>query len=112
MRAGPAVAGGGAGIVILALVALVLGVDPRVLLEGGAALAPEGSGPPPAGDEMVDFVSAAAAIGDDRLQRRARGYVVPESFTHGSSERRVRWFRAGLAAGDFERCDTFSARSL
>jgi hypothetical protein len=64
------------------------------------------------GGDVEEGLAAAAAIGDDRLQRRARGYVVPESFTHGSSEQRVRWFRAGLAGGDFERCDTFSARSL
>lgn len=52
-------------------------------------------------------LAAAAAIGDDRLQRRAQGYVVPESFTHGTSEQRVRWFRQGLVAGDPESCDTF-----
>jgi hypothetical protein len=266
VRAGPAVAGGGIGVVLIAIVALMLGVDPRVILQGGAALAPsasvESGGPPPAGDEMADFVShvlgdtedvwnalfaqagsdyreptlvlfsdavqsacgfaqaavgpfycprdqkvyidlsfyrdlrdrmgapgdfaqayviaheighhvqtllgiseqvmaarqraseaegnalsvrqelqadclagvwahhaertravletgdieegltAAAAIGDDRLQRQARGYVVPESFTHGSSEQRVRWFRRGLETGDFGQCDTFNARSL
>ena len=55
-------------------------------------------------------LAAATAIGDDRLQKQARGYVVPESFTHGSSAQRVRWFRTGLDTGDVQRCDTFSAR--
>jgi predicted metalloprotease len=61
-----------------------------------------------AGD-VEEGLTAAAAIGDDRLQRRARGYVVPESFTHGTSEQRVRWFRTGLETGDIGKCDTFSA---
>ncbi len=53
-------------------------------------------------------LGAAASIGDDRLQRQSRGYVVPESFTHGSSAQRVRWFRTGLDGGDPARCDTFA----
>ena len=57
--------------------------------------------------DIEEGMGAAAAVGDDRLQRRARGEVVPESFTHGSSAQRVRWFRAGLSAGDFRACDTF-----
>jgi len=61
-----------------------------------------------AGD-VEEGLTAAAAIGDDRLQRRARGYVVPESFTHGTSDQRVRWFREGLETGDVGKCDTFSA---
>jgi predicted metalloprotease len=56
-------------------------------------------------------LAAASAIGDDRLQKQSRGYVVPESFTHGSSAQRVRWFRVGLDSGDVRRCDTFAARS-
>jgi hypothetical protein len=56
-------------------------------------------------------LAAATAIGDDRLQKQSRGYVVPESFTHGSSAQRVRWFRTGLETGDVRRCDTFAARS-
>jgi hypothetical protein len=52
---------------------------------------------------------AAAAIGDDRLQRQAQGRVVPESFTHGSSEQRVSWLRRGMESGHIESCDTFSA---
>ena len=55
-------------------------------------------------------LAAATAIGDDRLQKQSRGYVVPESFTHGSSAQRARWFRAGLETGDVRRCDTFAAR--
>ena len=50
---------------------------------------------------------AAGSIGDDRLQKQARGYVVPESFTHGSSAQRVRWFRRGIETGDIAQCDTF-----
>ena len=61
-----------------------------------------------AGD-VESGLGAAAAIGDDRLQRQTRGQVAPESFTHGSSEQRVRWFRTGLESGDPRRCDTFSA---
>jgi predicted metalloprotease len=51
-------------------------------------------------------------VGDDRLQRQARGYVVPESFTHGSSTQRARWFRAGLESGRLEACDTFAPERL
>jgi uncharacterized protein len=54
-------------------------------------------------------LQAAAAIGDDRIQRQSRGQVSPESFTHGSSAQRVRWFRAGLEAGDVRQCDTFAS---
>jgi uncharacterized protein len=52
-------------------------------------------------------INAASAIGDDRLQMRARGYVVPDSFTHGSSAQRVRWFQRGVQTGDPRQCDTF-----
>jgi predicted metalloprotease len=55
---------------------------------------------------------AAAAIGDDTLQRRSRGTVVPESFTHGTSEQRVRWFKRGLEAGRMQACDTFGNQAL
>jgi predicted metalloprotease len=55
-------------------------------------------------------LTAAAAIGDDRLQRQAQGQVRPESFTHGSSVQRVRWFRTGFDSGDVNQCDTFAAR--
>jgi predicted metalloprotease len=54
-------------------------------------------------------MQTASAIGDDRLQRRGQGYVVPDAFTHGSSEQRTRWFIAGLQSGKVESCDTFNA---
>ncbi|MBK8907853.1 MAG: neutral zinc metallopeptidase [Rhodospirillales bacterium] len=63
-----------------------------------------------AGD-IEEGLNAASAIGDDRLQRRSSGRVVPDSFTHGSSAQRVNWFRRGLESGDPAACDTFSARS-
>ncbi len=55
-------------------------------------------------------MTAAAAVGDDRLQQRARGYSVPESFTHGTSAQRVGWFKRGLETGDLQACDTFRRR--
>jgi predicted metalloprotease len=57
-------------------------------------------------------MQTASAIGDDRLQKQAQGYVVPDSFTHGSSEQRTRWFMTGLKSGKVESCDTFSAARL
>jgi predicted metalloprotease len=57
-------------------------------------------------------INAAAAIGDDALQKQARGYAVPDSFTHGTSKQRVRWLRQGLETGDVNSCNTFKARSL
>jgi predicted metalloprotease len=64
-------------------------------------------------DKDVDqALAAATAIGDDRLQRQAQGRVVPDSFTHGTSAQRVRWFRKGLETGDPRKCDTFSAKQL
>ena len=62
--------------------------------------------------DLEEGLNAAAAIGDDRMQRQAQGYVVPDAFTHGSSEQRFRWFRQGLASGDLETCDTFNADEL
>jgi uncharacterized protein len=53
--------------------------------------------------DIEEGLRAASAIGDDRLQKQSRGYVVPDSFTHGSSQQRVRWFRRGLETGDFEK---------
>lgn len=55
---------------------------------------------------------AASSIGDDRIQKQSKGYVVPESFTHGSSEQRVRWFKRGIETGEFAQCNTFNAGSL
>ncbi|MBV1797718.1 neutral zinc metallopeptidase [Siccirubricoccus sp. G192] len=62
--------------------------------------------------DIEEGMNAAAAVGDDRLQRRAQGYVVPESFTHGSSAQRVRWFRRGLETGEVRQCDTFGTDRL
>jgi uncharacterized protein len=58
--------------------------------------------------DVEEGLNAASALGDDRLQRRAQGYVVPESFTHGSAAQRAHWFRQGFTAGDPRRCDTLS----
>jgi predicted metalloprotease len=58
--------------------------------------------------DLESALTAAAAIGDDRLQKQTQGRVVPESFTHGTSEQRVRWFRRGFQSGDLRQCDTFS----
>lgn len=62
--------------------------------------------------DIDEALGAASAVGDDRLQRQSQGHVVPDSFTHGTSEQRVRWFRKGLDTGDFKQGDTFNARSL
>jgi len=62
--------------------------------------------------DTEEALAAAAGVGDDRLQRQARGYVVPDSFTHGSSEQRMRWFKRGLQSGDPGQCDTFETRTL
>jgi predicted metalloprotease len=62
--------------------------------------------------DVESAISAATAIGDDRLQQEAQGHVVPDSFTHGSSAQRVAWFQRGLQGGDLRQCDTFQATSL
>ncbi len=62
--------------------------------------------------DVESALRAASAIGDDTLQKRSGGRVVPESFTHGTSEQRLRWFRLGLETGDLSRGDTFSAKQL
>lgn len=61
-----------------------------------------------AGD-VDEAMRAASAVGDDTIQRRSRGYVVPDSFTHGSAEQRMQWFALGLETGSIERCNTFAA---
>jgi predicted metalloprotease len=61
--------------------------------------------------DVEEGLKAASAVGDDTLQRRARGHVVPESFTHGSAAQRMQWFRRGLEQGTVEACDTFGAAS-
>jgi len=62
--------------------------------------------------DIEEALNTASQIGDDRLQKRSQGYVVPDSFTHGSAAQRVRWFSRGLKSGDPETCDTFGASSL
>ena len=62
--------------------------------------------------DTEEALAAAAGVGDDRLQKQTRGHVVPDSFTHGSSEQRMRWFSRGLQSGDPGQCDTFKAARL
>lgn len=62
--------------------------------------------------DLEEALNAASSIGDDRLQRRSQGYVVPDAFTHGTSEQRVRWFRRGYESGDLANGDTFNAQTL
>ena len=62
--------------------------------------------------DVEKAINAAGAIGDDRLQEQTQGRVAPESFTHGTSEQRVRWFKRGFDSGDMRQCDTFGASSL
>ena len=60
--------------------------------------------------DLEEALRAASAIGDDTLQRKAQGYVRPDSFTHGSSKQRATWFSKGFESGDLRVCDTFSAQ--
>jgi predicted metalloprotease len=62
--------------------------------------------------DVEEGLNAAAMIGDDTLQKRSQGYVVPEGFTHGSSAQRVGWFRQGLETGDLKKCDTFTGQGV
>jgi len=64
-----------------------------------------------AGD-IEEGLNAASAIGDDRIQRKTQGYVVPDAFTHGSAAQRVRWFKLGFESGNLQSCDTFNADRL
>jgi predicted metalloprotease len=63
-------------------------------------------------NDLAEALNAASAIGDDRLQKQTQGRVVPESFTHGTSEQRMRWFKRGMESGRPRDCDTFSAAAL
>jgi predicted metalloprotease len=63
-------------------------------------------------EDVAEALNAAQAIGDDRLQKQAQGFVVPDSFTHGTSAQRERWFARGFESGDPDACDTFGAREL
>ena len=60
----------------------------------------------------IAVLTVSDTIGDDRLQRQARGYVVPDSFTHGSSEQRKRWFKIGFDQGTVQACNTFNAAQI
>ena len=62
--------------------------------------------------DIEEALNAASAIGDDRIQKQTQGYVVPDAFTHGSSEQRVRWFKRGYESGKLDACDTFNADPL
>ena len=62
--------------------------------------------------DLDEALNAATQIGDDAIQKRTQGYVVPESFNHGSSAARKRWFKIGFDTGDMESCDTFSSARL
>ena len=62
--------------------------------------------------DTEEALAAASGVGDDRLQKQARGYVVPESFTHGSSAQRMRWFSTGMRSGSPEQCDTFKVEKI
>jgi uncharacterized protein len=62
--------------------------------------------------DIEEALNAASAIGDDKLQKQAQGYTVPDSFTHGTSEQRARWLQQGLRTGQIQACDTFSSRAL
>jgi hypothetical protein len=62
--------------------------------------------------DVEEALNAASQIGDDRLQQQSRGYVTPDSFTHGSSTQRVRWFKRGLQTGDLNQCNTFETANL
>ena len=62
--------------------------------------------------EIEQALTAASAIGDDQLQKQSRGYATPETFTHGTSEQRVKWFKRGIETGDPKQCNTFQTKNL
>jgi len=57
--------------------------------------------------DVQEALRAASAVGDDTIQKRTQGYVVPDSFTHGSSQQRMQWFSRGMQTGDMRQCETF-----
>jgi uncharacterized protein len=63
-------------------------------------------------NDIESGLNAAAQIGDDMIQRKTMGRIVPDAFTHGTSAQRVKWFKQGLATGRIDQCDTFNARDL
>jgi predicted metalloprotease len=96
-RIGLPMVGGGLGVVVVALIVFLLGwahhtQKVKQVLETG---------------DLEEALQAASAIGDDNIQRQSQGYVVPDSFTHGTSQQRVRWFRRGFETGDLNQGDTF-----
>ena len=62
--------------------------------------------------DIEEALNAASAVGDDRIQKRTQGYIVADSFTHGTSEQRVRWFAKGFKTGDVRQGDTFGAKHI
>ena len=62
--------------------------------------------------DVEEGLRAAAAVGDDAIQKSSRGYVVPDAFTHGSAAQRARWFRQGMNSGDPRSCNTFAAKDI
>jgi predicted metalloprotease len=62
--------------------------------------------------DIEEALRAASAIGDDRIQKQTQAHIVPDAFTHGTSEQRMRWFSRGLETGDPQACDTFAAQAL
>jgi len=62
--------------------------------------------------DVEEGMNAASAVGDDRIMKQTQGYIVPDAFTHGTSEQRVRWFKKGLTTGDINQGDTFGATVL
>ena len=83
----------------------------RLLLECLFARYVQNQGVLESGD-IEEALTAGSAVGDDRIQRRTTGYVVPDSFTHGTSEQRLRWFKKGYDSGDMRQGDTFNTPSL
>ena len=60
--------------------------------------------------DLEEGLRAASAVGDDTIQKRTQGHIVPDAFTHGTAEQRVKWFRTGFASGDPRSCNTFAAK--